>query len=76
VTRTIEVDATGLSCPRPVLELAAAVSNAAIGDVIELTATDPAARVDVAVWCRLHQHRLRSVDELGSGWRFAVERRR
>jgi tRNA 2-thiouridine synthesizing protein A len=74
VTRTIEVDASGLSCPRPVLELAAAVAEADVGDVIELTATDPTARVDVPVWCRLQRHRLRAVTELGSGWCFTVER--
>ena len=76
MTRTIAVDATGLRCPRPVLELAAAMADADPGDVIELLATDPAARVDVPVWCRLQRHRLRSVTEVGSGWRFTVERRR
>ena len=73
MTRTIDVDATGLTCPQPVLELAGALSSAAAGDLILLTATDPAARVDVPVWCRVQRHRLRSVTELDGSWRFTVE---
>lgn len=76
MTRTIPVDATGLSCPAPVLELAKAMAAAELGDVVELTATDPAARVDVPVWCRLQRHRLRTIAELEVGWRFEVERNR
>lgn len=76
MTRTVQVDATGLSCPAPVLELAKAMAAAELGDVVALTATDPAARVDVPVWCRLQRHRLRAIAELESGWRFEVERAR
>lgn len=68
------VDATGLSCPLPVIELSKAVERAAVGDLVELTATDPAARVDVAVWCRMQRHVLHEVSEERRGWRFVVER--
>lgn len=71
---TVRVDATGLTCPAPVLELARAVATAEVGDVVALTATDPDARVDVPVWCRLRRQRLLAVVELDSGWRFEVQR--
>jgi TusA-related sulfurtransferase len=48
-----EVDCRGVSCPRPVIELAKAVAGAEVGDTVALTADDPAARVDVESWCRM-----------------------
>lgn len=52
------VDARGLSCPMPVIELAKAVEATPIGGRVRLLATDPAARVDVPVWCRMQRQRL------------------
>lgn len=71
-----EIDARGLSCPMPVIELARTIDGVAIGDLVALTATDPAARVDVPVWCRMQRHLLRSTDEADGAWRFVVERTR
>ena len=69
------VDAIGLPCPQPVIELARAVEGLAIGQRVVLLATDPAAKVDVPVWCRLKRQTLcdQSVDDEGV-WRFVVER--
>jgi len=52
VTRT-EVDCRGVPCPRPIIELARAVAEGAVGDTVAVTADDPAARVDVQAWCRM-----------------------
>jgi tRNA 2-thiouridine synthesizing protein A len=73
----LEVDARGLRCPLPVIRLAAAAREAPQGTPITVLATDPAARSDVAAWCRMRGHGLRSVtDEVaadGSTYqRFAV----
>lgn len=54
----IVVDARGLRCPRPVIELARVARTAAPGTVLELLATDPAAGPDVAAWCRMRGHLL------------------
>jgi tRNA 2-thiouridine synthesizing protein A len=70
------VDARGLACPMPVLELAKAVPTVAVGERVLVLATDPAAKVDVPVWCRMQRHALRSAAEEEDGWRFVVERRR
>lgn len=72
VART--VDARGLACPRPVIDLAAAVESVAVGDHVELWADDPTARVDVPVWCRMRRQRLLEVDEVDGALRFRVER--
>ncbi len=65
------VDARGMRCPRPVLELARAIEDGVAG-VIVLLADDPNARVDVPVWCRLKHHELLEAVEDGGGWRFTV----
>ncbi len=46
------VDSRGTSCPGPITDLFKAYRNAQLGDVIELLATDPAARPDVEAWAR------------------------
>lgn len=72
-----QVDARGLACPMPVIELAKAVGEVDVGDLVLLLATDPAARVDVPVWCRMQRHTLRAMRPLdGGGVQFWVERRR
>ena len=68
------VDARGLACPRPVIDLAAAVDQVAVGERVELWADDPTARVDVPVWCRMRQQRLLAVDDVDGALRFRVER--
>lgn len=70
------VDARGLACPMPVLELARTVPTVEVGERVLLLATDPAAKVDVPVWCRMQRHALRSASQEDAAWRFVVERRR
>ena len=70
----VEVDAAGLACPLPVIELARAVDEVAVGGLVRLIATDPAARVDVPVWCRMQRQRLRAHDEVDGTWVFLVQR--
>lgn len=69
-----EVDATGLSCPMPVIELAKAVEQLATGQQLVLLATDPAARVDVPVWCRMKRQRLVETTDHAGTYRFVIER--
>lgn len=68
------VDARGLACPRPVIDLAAAIDEVEVGGVVELWADDPASRVDVPVWCRMRRQRLEAVDEVDGALRFRVAR--
>jgi len=52
----VTVDATGLLCPVPVIELARRVGDVAVGETIALLTDDPAAAADVPAWCRLRAH--------------------
>ncbi|MEX2486442.1 MAG: sulfurtransferase TusA family protein [Nitriliruptoraceae bacterium] len=71
----VEVDARGLACPLPVIELARAIDGTSPGGRVRLLATDVAAKVDVPVWCRMQRHQLVSLDEVDAHWVFVVERR-
>ena len=52
----VTVDATGLACPVPVIELAKAARDLAPGALLTLLSDDPAARVDVPAWARMTGH--------------------
>lgn len=69
-----EIDATGLSCPMPVIELAKAIAQLTTGQQLVLLATDPAARVDVPVWCRMKRQRLVEATDHDGTYRFVIER--
>ena len=52
VKPTTIVDSRGTMCPGPITDLFRAYRNANIGDVIELLATDPAAKSDTEAWTK------------------------
>jgi TusA-related sulfurtransferase len=52
VKPTTIVDSRGTMCPGPITDLFRAYRNAKVGDVIELWATDPAAKSDTESWAK------------------------
>ncbi len=52
VKPTLVVDSRGTMCPGPITDLFKAYRHANIGDVIELLATDPAAKSDTQAWAK------------------------
>lgn len=74
--RTV-VDARGSACPGPITDLAMAYRRSKVGDVIELLATDPGVRPDVAAWAERTGNRIVSIDEAGGTITvvLAIERR-
>ncbi|MGC8586510.1 MAG: sulfurtransferase TusA family protein [Candidatus Micrarchaeia archaeon] len=59
----IFVDARGSSCPGPIVELSKAYRNAKVGDTIELWATDPGVKSDVAAWAEKTKNKVESITE-------------
>jgi cysteine desulfurase len=51
----ITLDCRGRSCPVPVIELAKAMREVEIGDVVEVLSDDPAAALDIPAWCRMRE---------------------
>ncbi|NMR19342.1 sulfurtransferase TusA family protein [Cellulomonas fimi] len=66
------VDARGLRCPLPVVELARAARGAPDGTLLTVLATDPAARHDVPAWARLRGHAVVACLEDDGTWRITV----
>lgn len=57
------VDARGLRCPLPVINLARAAAGRPPGTVVRVLATDPAARADIPAWVRMRGHAVTATDE-------------
>jgi tRNA 2-thiouridine synthesizing protein A len=54
----LEVDASGLNCPLPLLRLKKALMNMTSGDVVKVIATDPAAHLDFGVYSDQTGHQI------------------
>lgn len=57
------LDCRGMLCPLPVIKLAQAFPELAIGDTITILADDPAAATDIPAWCRMRSQELVSADK-------------
>lgn len=49
--KTLSVDACGLSCPGPIMKVAGGMKDLLPGEILHITATDPAFASDINVWC-------------------------
>jgi tRNA 2-thiouridine synthesizing protein A len=75
MTAPLELDCRGQLCPMPVIELAKHLDDVAVGEVIAVASTDPAARHDVPAWCRMREHEYVGEDTAADGTpRFLVRR--
>jgi tRNA 2-thiouridine synthesizing protein A len=57
------LDARRLLCPIPVIRTQDAIANYSVGDVVEVTGTDPGIKLDIPAWCKLNGHRVLSIAE-------------
>ncbi len=49
----MELDCRGMKCPLPVIRLANHLGDLPVGGSLAVVADDPAARPDIAAWCRM-----------------------
>ncbi|MEJ0068361.1 MAG: sulfurtransferase TusA family protein [Pseudomonadota bacterium] len=64
---TARLDATGLTCPLPVLRARKALRDVAPGGLLEVRATDPAALKDFPAFCEATGHALVETRDEGAG---------
>jgi TusA-related sulfurtransferase len=74
VTRTI--DARGLPCPGPLMNLIGAIREGQVDDVIEVLSSDVGSRTDIPAWVAKAQHDLLEVGEDDGYTRFVVRKAR
>jgi tRNA 2-thiouridine synthesizing protein A len=54
----LELDASGLNCPLPLLRLKKTLMNMDSGDIVKVIATDPAAHLDFGVYSDQTGHQI------------------
>lgn len=69
------LDATGLTCPLPVLKARKALIEMQPGDRLELISTDAASALDVPVFCHQAGHALLEERCENDTWFFLIEKR-
>lgn len=62
-----ELDCRGMACPRPVVELARAITGIEVGEVLAVVADDPAATYDIPAWCRMREQEYVGTDVADDG---------
>jgi len=72
--RTVEVDASGLQCPGPLLRLKQEIDRVKPGERVRELATDPGFFRDVKAWCAMTGHRLLGLEDRAGSITALVEK--
>jgi tRNA 2-thiouridine synthesizing protein A len=68
----VKVDATGLSCPLPILKATQAIKSVSTGDLVEIVATDPGSVKDFEAWAKSTGNTLVEHDASDGKYRFVL----
>lgn len=69
-----QLDATGLMCPEPVMLLHNKIDEIAIGEVLEVRATDPSTQRDIPKFCAFLEHELIEQREVGKYYVYLIRK--
>ncbi len=70
-----EIDARGLQCPGPIMQLKRALEPLGDGEAVVILAADPAFPADVAAWCHSTGNRLAEVAPVNGHVRAVIQKR-
>jgi tRNA 2-thiouridine synthesizing protein A len=68
----VKVDASGLSCPLPILRATQGMKTIASGELMEIVATDPGSVKDMSAWASSTGHTLVEQDSANGKFRFVL----
>ncbi len=68
------LDTTGLLCPEPVMLLHAKIDELAIGEVLQVLASDPSTERDIPKFCRFLSHELLHSCEQDSVYHYYIRK--
>jgi len=71
----LEVDASGLNCPLPLLRLKKGLMEIDSGNIIKIIATDPAAHLDIGVYTEQTGHTILEFLKEGGKQIFFIEKK-
>ena len=69
-----KLDARGMNCPLPILKTRKAINQIKIGEILEVSATDPGSVKDMASFCEQTGNRLVASNESSDGYVFLIEK--
>jgi tRNA 2-thiouridine synthesizing protein A len=69
-----KLDARGMNCPLPILKTRKAINQMIIGEILEVTSTDPGSVKDMASFCEQTGNRLVSSNEANNSYVFLIEK--
>lgn len=72
--QTKRVDAVGLQCPGPLMVTYNAIQTIAVGDVLEVVATDYGFTVDAKKWAETNGHKLLDIVKDGSTYHVMIQK--
>lgn len=52
ITPNHTLDARGLQCPMPVVKTSKEIKNVAVGEILQVIATDPGSMADITAWSK------------------------
>ncbi|MDA8299417.1 MAG: sulfurtransferase TusA family protein [Deltaproteobacteria bacterium] len=68
------LDASGLSCPLPIVKTKKEIDTMSSGQVLEVISTDPGSKNDMAAWCNRTGNKLLESSEEGGKFKFYVQK--
>ena len=68
------LDATGLFCPEPVMMLHNKIRDIAVGDILQVLATDPSTERDIPKFCVFLGHELLLQDRFEGNYRYLLRK--
>ena len=71
----IELDASGLSCPMPIMKLAKEIKSMKSRQVLRLKGTDPGSLEHVPKWCKRTGNELLHIESQGGANFFYVKKK-
>jgi len=69
-----KLDATGLFCPEPVFRTKIEIEKMRVGDVLTVSADDPAAEDDISRWVNRNGHKLLNMSKDGNTITFQIKK--
>jgi tRNA 2-thiouridine synthesizing protein A len=70
----VSIDCIGLFCPLPILKIREALRPMTVGQIVEMTADDPASEADMKSWSARTGHDLLQLEKHGGVFRFLVRK--
>ncbi|MBN2399468.1 MAG: sulfurtransferase TusA family protein [Candidatus Aminicenantes bacterium] len=68
------LDCSGLACPLPILKTKKAMEGLAVGQILEMIATDPGSPSDMDAWCQKTGQQLVDSKQEGDKFIFYIKR--